>query len=151
MKAACLLMDSIYSLALSDSGRTRAADEVPVIEENPHFRQDGFHPGGIIHGDVDQFEGGDASSLCYRLVVDPGLDHRISRIPNMFFKESNQPVGSLSLGLLELEVPFHLPELDLQFFLFPDQLVDLGVPFRHFLFSGHLGQCCVYVSDGDVT
>ena len=70
---------------------------VPVIKENPHFHQDGFHPSGIIHADVDQFESGDTSDLCYHLVVDPGLDHQISRIPDMFFKESDQPVGSLSL------------------------------------------------------
>ena len=99
---------------------------------------------------MDQFEGDDASDLYYHLIVDPGLDHQISRIPDMLFKEPDQPVGSLSLRLLKLQLPFCLPELDLQFFLFPNQLVDPGIPFRHFLFLGHLGQCDVYVLDGDV-
>ena len=100
---------------------------------------------------MDQFEGGDTSNLCYRLVVDPGLDHQISRIPDMLLKKLDQSVGSLSLQLLELEFPFRLPKLSLQFLLFPGQLIDLGIPFRHFLLPGHLGQCNVYVLDGDIT
>ena len=124
---------------------------VSAVKENPHFRQDGFHPGGIIHTYVDQFEGGDASNLCYCLIVDPGLDHQISRIPDMLFKEPDQSVGSLSLRLLKLELPFRLPEPILQFFLFPDQLVDPGIPFLYILFPGYLGQRDVYVLDGDVT
>ena len=100
---------------------------------------------------MDQFEGCDDSNLCYRLIIDPGFDHQISRIPDMLFKEPDQSVGSLSLRLLELELPFRLSKLSLQFLLFPDQLIDLGIPFRHFLLLGHLGQCGIYVLDGDVT
>ena len=99
---------------------------------------------------MDEFEGGDASNLCYRLIVDPGLDHQISRIPDMLLKEPDQSVGSLSLRLLKLELLFRLLEPVLQFLLFPNQLVDPGIPFRYFLLPGYLGQRDVYVLEGDV-
>ena len=100
---------------------------------------------------MDQFEGGDAFNLCYRLILDPGLDHQISRILDMLLKELDQSVGSLSLRLLKLELPFCLPEPVLQFFLFPDQLVDPGIPFRYLLFPGYLRLCDIYVLDGNIT
>ena len=136
----------------SGIGLPRNPEEtVPVVEKNPHSCQDGFHPGGIIHTDVDQLEGGDASDFSYCLVVDPGLDHQIPRIPDMFLKEANQSVGPLSLRLFELKLPFYLPELGLQLLFFPDQLGDPGILFRHVLFPGHLGECNVYVLYGDIT
>ena len=99
---------------------------------------------------MDQFEDGDASNLCYRFIVNLGFDHQIPRVPDMLFKEPDQSVGSLSLRLLKLELPFRLLELDLQFSLFSNQLIDPGIPFGYFLFPGLLGQHDVYVLDGVV-
>ena len=69
----------------------------------------------------------------------------------MLLKEPNQPMSPLRLRLFQLELPFRLPEPFLQFFLFPDQFVDPGIPFRYLLLPDYLGQCGVYILDGDVT
>ena len=68
----------------------------------------------------------------------------------MFLKEPDQLVGSLNLQLFELEVSFCLQESGLQFLVFPGELVDSGVSFRHLLFPGHRGQRYIYVLDGNV-
>ena len=57
----------------------------------------------------------------------------------MLLKKLDQSMSSLSLRLLKLELPFRLPEPVLQFFLFPGQFVDPGIPFRYLLLPDYLG------------
>ena len=92
-----------------EPSRVELEEAIPIGKECLHFRQNhGLHLGGIIYTDVDYLEGNDTSNFCYSLIIEACLGYQMSRVPEVLFQEAYQPVCSLGLCLLELQVPFRL-------------------------------------------